>query len=113
MLSNPPGRMWINIEGFYADDERRRRSGEVDYGVMWTTDAYHWPRYRVSYVIDTGELYALCLSHGPVELLGVFIDREACERALAGWAEACGEPHSLEWVRRRAREHGVPVDTEA
>lgn len=65
-----------------------------------------WPHYRVSWVVATGEFYALRLGAlgggarpGPVEVLGVAHGRDAAETALAGWAE--GETSTLDWVRGR------------
>jgi len=98
---------WANIEAFYADDPRRRASGEVDYGVHWTEPGSRWPQYRVSFVEETGELYAaelkpLPIDEGRVELLGKFDDREAVDRALRGWPDACG-PGGMDWIRARCR----------
>jgi hypothetical protein len=94
---------WKDIEAFYSADERRRFSGETDYGVMWADgDGYGWPTYRVSWVETTGEFYAVRLADefaGHVELLGKVEGRQNAERALKGWAEV--QPMTLDWVRRR------------
>lgn len=92
-----------DIDAFYAEDTRRRFSGEVDYGVMWTDGEMNWPQYRVTWVEQTGEFYAIRLggvNAGEVELLGkIQAGREGAERALKGWAEV--EPMTLDWVRGR------------
>ena len=45
-------------EEFYSDNPARRRSPETDYGVHWKLEG--WPNsWRVSYVRDTGEVYAM------------------------------------------------------
>lgn len=92
-----------SIEHFYAVNPERRRSLEVDFGVMWTDGGLNWPNYRVSWVESTGEFYAVRLagSRGasPVELLGVAEDREAAEVALSGWAEL--DAMRLAWARLR------------
>lgn len=92
------------LEGFYTADERRRRSGEVDFGVWWTLPNSH-VTWRVSWVADTGELYAVASHHtggrelGPVRLCGVFPTRQLVEEVLEGWAERCG-PGGLAWLQR-------------
>lgn len=103
-----PGATFPTLEHFYAaaPDEVRRRSPEHDFGVWWREGEENWPRYRVSWVQRTGELYAAQLtggsqaSDGPVEILFLTLDPEA---VLAGWEERCGEPRSLPWVRDRLR----------
>ena len=82
-----------NVGEFYSDNSARRRSPEADYGVHWKLEG--WPNsWRVSYVRDTGEIYAVQqeatrtgilptgeiiiangLEEGPVLLLGHFPHR--------------------------------------
>ena len=84
-----------NIEDFYNDDPSRRTSPEADYGVHWKLDGWEGS-FRVSYVQNTGEVYAVHLGpyrqgalptgevfistgrqDGPVLLLGHFpVDEE-------------------------------------
>ena len=100
-----------NIEEFYAENEERRRSGEADYGVWWTEPGHSWPHWRVSYIQKTGEVYAVQLdgvgSSGKVELLGIVqadensIYYQTLDRILAGWADICGGPGSLDWIRAK------------
>ena len=115
-----------NVEEFYSDNSARRRRPEADYGVHWKLEG--WPNsWRVSYVRDTGEIYAvqqgpirsgilptgeIIIANGPEEgpvlLLGHFpIDEEAgprdvyyhgLEQLLEGWTERCGRPNGLVWV---------------
>jgi hypothetical protein len=89
-----------SINDFYVADSRRLYSGEVDFGVLWR-DGQMWPTYRVSWVMETGEFYAIRLSgrHDRVELLGTVEGRTAAEDALDGWANI--EPMELSWVRAR------------
>lgn len=80
--------------GFQAwiTEPARARSPEVDYGCWWTLDAHSWyPHWRVSYIVDTGEVYAVALE-GPrpdrFTVLGrITGGREAMESAMRGWAE--------------------------
>ena len=63
---------FINVQEFYNDNHARRTSPEADYGSQWTTPDRQ--SYRVSYIQDTGEVYAVNLSgitEGPVHLLGL------------------------------------------
>ena len=59
-------------EAYYAADERRLRSEECDYGVHWRLDGWQ-SRWRVSYVRNTGEVYAVTQGHtiGPVFILAI------------------------------------------
>lgn len=98
-----------SIEAFYAADERRRRSGEADYGVWWQDEDPLF-RYRISYVQATGEVYRVaCLPNTeewPVEVLAIVPPDEGgffyktLEGILEGWADHCGPPDGIAWVRR-------------
>jgi hypothetical protein len=116
-----------NTEAFYAADERRRRSGELDFGVWWRRNGLV---FRVTWVEATGELIAVQLSGPRVEALlepgsvrpagfmviggdpdnltviGTVRERAVVERLLDGWAEMCGEQESLGWVLDRVRSCG-------
>jgi hypothetical protein len=107
-----------SVEAFYRDDERRRFSGELDFGVWWF-DARDRCPWRVSWVEQTGDLYAIRLApaemisttegvvilggneSGPLRVLAVVEDEEELERRLRGWPDAIGSPGSLEWVVRK------------
>ena len=100
------------LEEFYAADERRRQSGEADYGVNWTMGMTQVvrARYRVSYVRTTGELYSVKSDGGNVTILGTFPPDEAgpgeiyyhsLDAVLEGWPEQGGQPGGLQWVRDR------------
>lgn len=97
-------------------------SRESDYGVWWTDDV-PFPRYRVSYVKDTGDVYAVNQSTRVVEVLGTVepiecldtdfnVDWDApLDAVLEGWTDACGPTGGLEWLRDRLHAHPVkPVD---
>ena len=49
--------VYPTLEAYYAADERRLRSEECNYGVHWRLDGWEY-RWRVSYVRNTGEVYA-------------------------------------------------------
>ena len=111
-----------NIEDFYNENPRRRYSREADYGVNWRMEP--WPhRWRVSYLQDTGEIYAVNLGRnhvpGPVIIMGVlqpdhepqgFMGRETYYRTLDavldGYGDRCWEKNGLLWVMSRLTDAG-------
>jgi hypothetical protein len=116
----------MDIEQFYAQDERRRRSPEVEFGTDWF-DA-NGNRYELSWVEDTGELYAMLelvpeadswtpfgdieVENLPVDrlvvtLVGNISSRDEVERVLEGWQEEMGKPDGISWVAERLRSHGA------
>jgi hypothetical protein len=123
-----------SVEAFYAADERRRRSPELDFGVWWR---HRGVVYRLSWVEATGELIVVQLSPPRVEpfafpingegvvgglgtivvggdpetvtIIGRVNGREVVERLLDGWADWCGEQESLAWVLDRVRSCGLEV----
>ena len=101
---------WQSIKAFYDAEPLRRLSGESDYGVWWQ-DERPFPRFRVSYIEATGEVYAVALTgEGRSELFGQVQPDEGdhhyrtLDRILAGWAHYCGSPHGLAWLRERLAE---------
>ncbi len=64
-------KIYLSLEAFYDDNPARRASPEADYGVWWLGPDGFYPRWRVSYIRDTGEVYAFAQGKGAVELLGV------------------------------------------
>lgn len=84
----------------WAAAPERARSGEVDFGVMWTLGAVSWPQWRVSWIKDTGELYAKELGgQERFAVLGHVSTRAEVEQAMTGWAEYGG--HSVSWIMAR------------
>lgn len=98
-------RRTLRKEEFYNErttiGSQRNRSGEVDYGVMWRDGLGH-PRWRVTYVVTTGEVYA---SKGEEAYIVIGQlqpnDKDAAEEALAGWTEAIHTENGIDWVRER------------
>lgn len=108
------------LEDFYnaRPPQMRQYSGEADYGVHWNCPPWS-SRWRVSYVHNTGELYAVRLegNDGPVLVLGILppdpIQDERREtyyktldRVLEGWPEACNEERKqgrsgIAWILNR------------
>ncbi|HXY94774.1 MAG TPA: hypothetical protein VEP49_20090 [Acidimicrobiia bacterium] len=109
----------MDIEQFYDEDPRRRESDEVELGRDWTDD--RGVRHEISWVADTGEVYAmrepdaaidmdpvgdtfeedLPMDSVTVEVLAVVPDRADLDARLAGWEDAMTQPGSLGWVRER------------
>jgi hypothetical protein len=114
----------MDIEEFYDADPRRRESEEIEFGREWKDAA--GSRTELSWVVDTGELYAMAEPAEPVfmdpigdtrvpdlptelvtvEVLGVVPDRAEVDQLLAGWESEMGKPNSLQWVRDRLSARG-------
>jgi hypothetical protein len=115
----------MDIEGFYAEDERRRHSAELEFGRDWTDAG---GRCEVSWVEDTGELYVMRepsarvtgsgagdLELVPmsddglvVEVLGVISGRDTIGSVMSGWESAMPRADGVAWLRDRvahAEEH--------
>jgi hypothetical protein len=115
----------MDIESFYAADERRRHSSELEFGRDWQDDA---GRCEVSWVEDTGELYLMREPSGGVtgdafgdmiaqkvsehalgvEVLGVISGRDTIVSVMSGWEAAMPRPDGVAWLRDRvahAEEH--------
>lgn len=99
----------MKIAEWYAERTERDLSPECDYGVWWQ-DGKAFPRYRVSYVQLTGEVYALEGQTQEVVVLGVVPPDTkeigpkyyaTLDKLLDGWEYQCGKPGSLQWVRDR------------
>lgn len=115
----------LNIEEFYDQDPRRRDSEELELGHGWRVAGRESVTYQVSWIEDTGEVYAMAEPQLPpnadvfgdvwanapsekaetVEVLGRVDSREELDRLLLGWQEAMEGEDSLGWVRSRLTEH--------
>jgi hypothetical protein len=109
----------MNIEDFYSADERRRQSAEIELGTNWYDAAGN--RYELSWVEDTGELYAMLeMAPGAIEIpktpvdevvvtmVGYIPTREDMEKVMAGWEAEMAKPDGITWVADRLRQNGVP-----
>jgi hypothetical protein len=115
----------VDIEEFYAADERRRASEEFEFGQDWHDAA--GVRYELSWVVDTGELYIMREpNEGVVEdpfgdvfrmpmptsavtvgVLGVVARREQLDELLSGWQQEMNNPNSIGWLIERLHQSGV------
>jgi hypothetical protein len=97
LAEQPDGRQRTGLEiqtGFQAwsAEPARARSPEVDYGCWWwITKPTEYPHWRVSFIVDTGEVYAVALAGQRPDqyiVLGRLPGgRDAMETAMRGWAE--------------------------
>jgi hypothetical protein len=97
-------RSWPSLRAYYKDDPVREGSPERDYGEMWTADGDRagWPRWRVSYVTLTGEVYSLRLAaDGLVVVVGIAYCRDDADQKLGGWADPDISGHDLAWAFHR------------
>ena len=115
----------MDIEAFYAEDERRRQSAELEFGRDWRDAG---GRCEVAWVADTGELYLMREPSGGVvgdafgdmramavsehalgvEVLGVIAGRPAIDGVMSGWEQAMPRDDGVAWLRDRvahAEEH--------
>jgi hypothetical protein len=118
----------MDIEQFYSADERRRQSAEVEFGNNWFDATGN--RYELSWVEDTGELYAMLevipeadswTPFGDIEVESLPVDRlvvnvvgniptlAEVESILAGWADHMATTDGIAWVATQLQEHGVAV----
>lgn len=122
----------MDIEEFYAEDERRRRSAEIELGADWH-DA-QGVRYELSWVVDTGELYlmrepgvplaedpfgdvfppGLIGGSVPVEgltvvVVGYIAEQARVEEVLGGWEDEMGVGDSISWLADRLRGAQIPT----
>ena len=88
----------LKRDEFYADPVRAAAI-EVDFG--WWESFGNTRRYRVSWIPDTGEVYALDAHTDEVEVLGAVTNRDDIERLMDGWWDECRKANALQWVRER------------
>lgn len=110
-------RSYNSYEEFAAANPARHADGgsQADYGYDWTEDGQEWPRHRVSYIRETGEVYETLLIAGAsrVNVLGVVPAdpappgqprawRATLDAVLDGWAEPDQtRGWKLSWVTER------------
>jgi hypothetical protein len=118
----------VDIEEFYDQDERRRRSAEIELGTEWTD--HRGVRYELNWVADTGEVYVMREPAGPewedpfggihvdtkdnvpvdgyqVFILGTVGSQVDLERIVSGWEPVMTEADSIHWLAERLRKAGV------
>ncbi len=102
-----------SLDAYYRENPGgRQNSPEADYGVHWTMPGER-TRQRVSYVMNTGEIYAAS-PNGPVTVLATFppdpgagpmdVWYKNLDRHLDGWASRCARPGGMNWLIQRLNE---------
>jgi hypothetical protein len=73
----------------WAENPDRKSSREVDFGAWWTLHGQEneFPRWRVSWIVNTGELYAVQHQTKRFILLGISASQKEVEAAMDGWAD--------------------------
>ena len=112
-----PGALWHrSLQDFFQGKPDRARSPECDYGVHWRLDGYPGT-WRVSYVRNTGEVYALNLSpeDGRLAIIATVPPDQPAKPGdtyyrtlnaiLHGWADHCGPRNGLAWAADRLAEY--------
>jgi len=109
----------MDIEEFYADNEKRRDSAEYEFGSEWTDASGN--HYELSWVEDTGELYLMIgpdaivredpfgdfvvneevVSALQVAVIATIPDLESLHRLLEGWENEMATPNSLTWLHSK------------
>jgi hypothetical protein len=118
----------MDIDEFYADDERRRESAEIELGTEWR-DSYG-VRYELNWVEATSELYVMREPVPPMwedPFGGIHVEtdkgapvtemtvaviahvptRERVEEILDGWQKAMPDTDSVAWLQDRLRAAGA------
>jgi len=83
-----------SFQNWVIKDHRRLVSREIDFGVNWTlTGKERWPHWRVSWIEETGELYAVEMTESTgankrrFVALATIPSLEEVELALTNWAD--------------------------
>lgn len=91
----------MTLNEFYADNPKRERSGELDFGVWWRDSTMPGHTFRISFIQDTGEFYAVDQQNDNVEVIGHAENYDEAEEMLKGWADHCGPVGGMEWAKAR------------
>ena len=118
----------MDIDEFYAADERRRESDEIELGTEWRDSL--GARYELNWVEATSELYVMREPVPPmwedpsggihveiderapvtgitVEVIAHIPTRERLEEILDGWQQAMPATDSVAWLQDRLKAAGV------
>ena len=105
---------YATIEEFFDARPERRGSPQADYGTGWTENGQERPPWRVSWLEETGEVFAVRLADspaGPVRLLAIVRPdpvlpgrrkpNRTLDALLDGWADHAVSGGDLAWVTWR------------
>lgn len=84
--------MNLNLQkglGDFNDAPARKKSGECDYGGWWTPNgkAHEFPRYSVSWIMATGEIYVWNTREDQYQVIGHAKSEKQADKLLDGWAD--------------------------
>lgn len=82
---------------------------ERDFGYGWTLTG--WPRYRVSWRKETGELYAHNCSNKS-EFTLAYVIEESLDSLMENWPEEMHKPNSLGSLRQRAADYDMRAEAQ-
>lgn len=73
----------------FINEKVRKESPEVDFGCWWGLEKRdsESDKWRVSWIENTGELYAYCWTKNIAIVLGIFKTREEVEERMKGWSD--------------------------
>lgn len=77
---------------------------EVDFGYWWSDTPKGFPRYRVTWNPNSGDLYASSHASHDAEIFCRVSRREDLDSLMDGWWAEMHKPCSLEWIRSRVSE---------
>src|SRR5579872_3370024 len=111
----------MNLDQFYDQDDRRRQSEEVEFGIGWSDSNIRHHSFDIYWVRDTGEVYSMTrppikewrhfsedanedeldVEDMTVEVLAVVPDEDKVTELLDGWEDHVREENSLAWAKAR------------
>jgi hypothetical protein len=107
-------RLFRTRDDFELDNPHRGMSLESDYGYHWRTSAVPNVRWRVSYIKDTGEIYAIAATR-PFEVwlmghvrVGIGPDwARPLDEILTGWTDPRISAFDLDWIANKLASVGA------
>lgn len=76
-----------------------------DFGIGWSDNRNAFPRYRLSWDDESGELFTHNCSTGDEEVLAHIKSRNTVDYLLGEWHEIIYQPNSLQVIQRRLSLH--------
>jgi len=89
-------RIFKNVKEFYKN-RKRETSGELDFGCWWISRIAPGHTFRISWIENTGEFYAIDLMTNEIYLFDITCNtREEAEAHMEGWAEIPAKKRYIE-----------------
>lgn len=115
--SFPTRKTYLSEEDYWSDGvigAARKYSDELDHGAWWYEGPLRRFPIRVTFVEAAGEVIAVFLAgeyRDQIEVLASGMTKADVRLHLERWAEHCGEPDSLQWVRNQLRDFPPRLDS--